>query len=472
MAKSTHNQADLTSDTRRQTPSQAGARRAPAAAGPSPAQLSATIADVQSASPADILALQQRFGNQAVSRLIQRAGGDDQPQSTPTSGFDLNTARGLYKHLARLYHPDKARNESEVAWRSELMSKINGSMNDLAALKRLQAEGERRLGSAPTTPTAPSTPPTTPPTTRAIVPSTPPETSTELVLAPVPSNQNSLVLADNSSSQALQQLVTTNPEPVPGGAPAPTSGPRVNNLRMQLLAHNNRVLPFLKKYMTEQHAASNYNFYFDTRNNKTLYNTYVVSGSPQQVPLSPALKSQLDGLAQSRNWAGMAPLIDQARVENQERINTQYLQGFQQTPEYQQVMQTRDQAPLTRLAKGLAGAVRGAASREEPVIGPQLPRQMQQTGRVVATLEQAMERYTRYFDNGKRSLAATGLPENPAARQRLLREGQQRHSRVVSVFTRRYGADPTFRKDRYAVFFNKLSAFTKLWTEYKALFAR
>jgi hypothetical protein len=471
MPDSTHNHADRSSDTRRQAPSRANARRGPVAATPNLTQMSVAVDNPQIATAADILVLQQRYGNQAVNRLIQRANGDDgdQPQSTTSSpGFDLNTARGLYKHLARLYHPDKARNESEVAWRSELMSKINGAAGDLATLKRLQAEGERHMGTAPTT--TPTTTPTTPPTTPTTTSTT--EPSTELVLAPTttPAPENSLVVLDNSSSQALMQLVTTNPEPTTEGTPAP-GGTNVPNIRMQLVAHKEPLRPYLKKWMADLHASSNYNFYFDTRGNKTLYNTYIVGGAPQPVQLSPEIKNKLDELATARDWAGMGPIMDQARTDNQQTINTRYLQGFQQTPEYKKVMAARDQSPLSRLAGSLAGAMRGAR-REAPAFGPQLPRQMQQTRRLVTTLEQAIDRYTRYFEQGKQNIAATGLPENPAARQRLLREGQQRHGRVVSAFTRRYTADPTFRKDRYAAFFTRLSGFTKVWTEYKALFER
>ena len=228
-------------------------------------------------------------------------------------------------------------------------------------------------------------------------------------------------------------------------------------------------MPFLKKYMADANASGNYNFYFDRRGDRVLYNTYIVGGAPQPIKLSPDLRSELNQLATAKDWAGMAQVMNQARIENQATINNEILPGFQQSPDYQKFQQSaKPQSMFTRLA----GAISQGTRREPPAIGPQLPAQMQQTRRIAATLEQAIDRYSVFFVNGKKTITTMGLPEDARARERLFREGQQRHARVVAIFTRRYTADKSFRKDSYGPFFAKLQSFTRLWVEYKALLHR
>jgi hypothetical protein len=172
--------------------------------------------------------------------------------------------------------------------------------------------------------------------------------------------------------------------------------------------------------------------------------------------------------------------MERARAANQEFINTTILPIFELAPEYQEFKATsRDRPVLARLAKTLRGAVqsRGAA-------------QTASTRRTVAVLDQAIDRYTRVFNNGKAKLRdfdrqisediwlpMSGDKDSPATKKaklaaRLFQQGQMRHANIVTAFTRLYAADKTFRKDRYGAFYTRLSAFTKLWLDYKSQLQR
>src|SRR5262249_31752477 len=120
-------------------------RRGPTlGAGPSAAQLAGAVENPFAATPADILALQQRYGNHAVQRLIQRENDEEQPLRPGLARFDQNTARGMWKYLQLMYHPDKG----PEPWRTNFITKVNAAKDDLDELRRLKAEGER-LSSQP-----------------------------------------------------------------------------------------------------------------------------------------------------------------------------------------------------------------------------------------------------------------------------------------------------------------------------------
>jgi hypothetical protein len=460
------------------------------------ATMAATLDSPLDARPASYLAMQQRYGNRAVQRLLQR---DINDAPTTTSSFDLNTVRGLFKHLARLYHPDKARSDDEIPWRSDLMRRIIDAhgAGDLAALKRLQSEGATRTNSqSPTTevpesppgprlPNAPTIPPTMPSSEVLVTaPDSAPTTSEPSnQLAPLPSVESGPLVPVTESSaltivppQVIEEVVRPNPEPTgpedvePGTTPEPPAVRRTS-LKMQTFAHNQRALPFLKKFMTEQNALRSYNFYFDAGGNRDVYRKYIADGAAQQVQLRSDVKAKLDELARVRNWGAMGPDLDRARASNQSTINNDILPQFEQSPYYEQFKAVVPDQPL------LTRALNAFKSREPqgPKIsnfGPQLPRQMAVTNRTVGVLEQAIERYTPFFRNGKRTLDQVGLPTDPREVERLYRQGLERHQRVVGVFTRRYARDRTFRPELYAAFFNKLQAFTRLWTEYKTQLGR
>jgi hypothetical protein len=443
--------------------------------------LSAAMENPEAASPSSVIALQQRYGNRAVRRLLQREG--EAPTTTaPTSRFDLETPRGMWKHLSLLYHPDKARNPEEIPWRRELMFKINDARNDLAALKRLAAEGEAHAtGPAPTT--APTTEPSSDLATLPSDGGPQAPLSQELV-------QNSAPLAIELSSSSQE---SPSEEP-PGTTPEPSTGPTAEqeenrpdrpvyqeaHLRMQTLGHNRKVLPVLKKYMAGQNASNNYNFYFDaSQNMKDLYRKYIADGAPQQVQLPAQLKQQMDDASQ--DTGRLASLMERARAANQEFINTTILPVFELAAEYQTFKTTsRDRPVLARMAQTVRGAVRSRAAD-----------QVASTRRTVAVLDQAIDRYTRVFLNGRiqvrefddnfresRRIYQSGLDlssheaEKAKMAQRLLQQGQIRHANIVAAFTRLYAADKTFRKDRYGAFYARLSAFTKLWVEYKTFLQR
>ena len=447
-------------------------RRGPTlAAGPSPAQLSGAVDNPQAASPLEILALQQRYGNQAVQRLIQRVGEDGQQ-----SRFDLNTARGMWKYLSLKYHPDKG----PEPWRAGLMTKINAAANNLPELRRLKAEGERLAGGG-------GAPTTTPPQSggpQITPPQIGPQPNPEQALTPTGNQEGQLVPTGGNSGALVPTggnsgaLVLVNNPPTPTGAksiklPRPLVRPTPpGGLRMQLVAHNTKLRPLLKKYMDGLNMSAVYNFYFDAHDNRRVYDTYFKGTATNGPHVSADVRKALTDLAAQRDWQAMAGPMNNARIENQEYINEVVLPGFAETPEYQAFKATdhRDRSPLARLAGAMRRGFQRGRRGGGPVQGPQEPAQMQQTRRVVAMLERAIERYTAHYQHYMRELPRT----EPTQEQLdfLLREGQQIHARVATLFARQYAADSTLRRERYAAFFTKLAAFTKLWNQYKALLQR
>ncbi len=498
IASTPRKHADHSSDDKRLKGRQPPARQV-AAPGAEMGNMSAAMENPQVASAADVIALQRRFGNRAVRGLLQRA-------------FNLDTASGLYKHLALMYHPDKAQDPQDIPWRSQMMAKINGARNDLAALKRLMAEGEAHTAGGSTTAEPTTTAPTTEP------PGT--ELSTE-VGAPAPLSQD---LVQNAAPLAIE-LSSPSTEETPSEETSETGPEQTNSdeaepgpnrpvfqgavLRIQVLGHNRKVLPVLKKYMAEQNASGSFNFYFDaSTNNRDLYNKYIADKAPQPVQLPPRIKENLDSRAQAKDWAEMAQWMDNARVANQEFINTKILPVFELTPEYQKFkVASRDRPVLARLAGGMKSAVRGAVRPGAA--------QTAQTRGTVAALDQAIDRYTQYFDIGrarferdaKRRAAALlehnalfgieevsldgeqsetdatpkskakktskpkgGLtPEQIAAqKENVFKESQMRYAGLIRAFSRLYVNDKTFRKDRYGRFFSRLQQFNRKWLTYKA----
>ena len=421
----------------------------------------AALENPAAATPPGVIALQRHYGNRAVRRLLQReVDASVDPSPAPPTGRNLNTVTGLYRHLALLYHPDKSSNPADIPWRSQMMAKLNAAYGarDLAALRRLAAEGAAHSTTTPTT--EPSTELTLVPSTDA----TPPDVTQQV--------------EQNATPLAIEQALTTQPDSTtPEGDTTPTPSGPPTRLRMQLLAHNHKAMPFLKKFMAEQNGSRNFNFYFDTSGNRDLYRKYIADGAAQQVTLPARLKDQLDELARTRSWSGMSAAMDEARAENQDIINTVFLPPFEQSPAYQQFAESaRDRPVLTRLVGAIKSAVKGPEGQGQQIsnFGPQLPRQMALTRRTVALLDQAITRYTPYFVNGQKSLTEVGLPSDPREVERMFKQGSQRHARVVAAFTRRYALDKTFRKDQfgYGPFFEKLQRFTRLWVEYKTLLKR
>ena len=455
--------------------------------------MAAALENPMGASPASVIVMQQRYGNRAVGRLLQREVTDAPSTTTPTR--DLNNPRELFKHLSLQFHPDKAKDpndQAEVAWRTELFKKILAARNDLAALKRLQAEGEALRKQAPTTPEAPTSPTVTPTTTPTTSPTTSPTTtpttptttmsepSGTVDIAPTTEPSNELTTVESGSDGTLalvtpqvveQATQPTTPSPEEPETESPTPRQRGTTLRMQSFAHNQKAQPFLKKFMAEQNASRNFNFYFDTSGNRDVYRKYIVDGAPQQVPVPSDVKAKLDGLAHTRSWTAMAPALNHARAANQEIINTQFLPRFEQSPYYDQFKAVAKDRPLLSRALSAFKTKDGQGPKISS-FGPQLPRQMALTRRTVALLDRAIDRYSPYFVNGKRTLSTVGLPSSPREVERLFNQGHQRHQRVVAAFTRRYAQDKTFRPTSYGPFFAKLRQFTRLWVEYKALLKR
>ena len=498
IASTPRKHADHSSDEKRLKGRQPPARQV-AAPGAEMGSLSAAMENPEVASPAHVIALQRRYGNRAVQGLLQRA-------------FNLDTASGLYKHLALMYHPDKAQDPQDIPWRSQMMTKINGSRNDLAALKRLMAEGEAHTSGGTTTTEPTTTEPTSEP------PGT--ELSTE-VGAPAPISQD---LVQNSAPLAIE-LSSSSTEETPSEESTETGPEQTNTeeaepkpnqpvfqssvLRIQLLGHNRKVLPVLKKYMAEQNASGSFNFYFDaSTNNRDLYRKYIADTAPQPLQLPPRIKENLDSRAEAKDWAEMAQWMDSARVANQEFINTKILPVFELTPEYQKFKVTsRDRPVLARLAGGIKSTAR-AVARPAAV-------QASQTRSTVVALDQAIDRYTQYFDIGrarferdakKRAAALlehnalfgfeepsldgeesetgttpkpkakkTGKPKGSltpeqiaAQKETVFKESQMRYAGLVRAFSRLYVNDKTFRKDRYGRFFTRFQQFNRKWLEYKA----
>ena len=426
----------------------------------------------EAASAADVIALQQRYGNRAVRRMLQR----DESDAPTTTAPRVETARDLFKRLSLLYHPDKAPNQEDLTWYNQMMGKILSARNDLAALKRLEAEGAAHTSGVPTT-TAPTTQPS----------------GTELSTELSPQAPMSQELVQNAAPLAIELSSPTTEEPSeePGSGPQPSSPeeeePRRERpvfeaglLRMQTLGHNRKVLPVLKKYMAERNASGSFNFYFDaSTNNRDLYRKYFQDGVAQPVQLPERVKTNLDALAQSKDWSGMALWMNQARIANQEFINTDILPVFELTPEYQKFKVTsRDRPVLSRLAGVVGGAARGVARG-------QAGRQLAVTRRTVMTLDMAIDRATRSFDQGKAMLERKSSPEyrdrlellgrrlstveeDAAEKQRMLKQAQLRYAGVIRAFSRQYVADKTFRKERYGAFFARLQRFNRKWVEYKA----
>ncbi len=417
------------------------------------ASLSAAVDDPQAASLASMVALQQRYGNRAVRRLLQRELTD-----APAPTRDLNSPNGLWKHLALLYHPDKAKDPGEIPWRSQMMTRINGARGNLVALKRLQAEGAEH-DNATTTTAEPST--TTP-----IV-----EPSNALVLVPTgeEGGLNTTVqnVAQNVAPESVQTLVTTNEEGSPEGETEPeTAEPaaRRTTLKMQSLGHDQEAVPLLKKFMADRNASRNFNFYFDASGDRNVYRKYIADGAAQQVLLPPALKGELDQLAGEKKWEQLAELMNEARAENQAIINREHLPDFEVSPAYQRIAKPVKSPSLFRR---VAGAFASGAALTRERLGSQPARQMAMTRRSVELLGRAIDRYSPFFIQGQQLVDQVGLPSNPRDVERMFKAGRERHARVVAAFTRRYAADTNFRKEQYGPFFAKLQTFTRLWVQYK-----
>ncbi len=67
--------------------------------------------------------------------------GEPPPPPPPVTADTEQQIRGLYRELAKRFHPDLAATEAERAWRTPRMAEVNAaySARDLAALQRLAA---------------------------------------------------------------------------------------------------------------------------------------------------------------------------------------------------------------------------------------------------------------------------------------------------------------------------------------------
>jgi hypothetical protein len=213
-----------------------------------------------------------------------------------------------------------------------------------------------------------------------------------------------------------------------------------------------------------------YKFYFDARDARKLYETYFKGNAGGLPHLSTQVRSAIQQLGEERNWKAMAEHLNAARLENQTFINEMVLPDFAETPEYQQFKAKDDageRSPLSRMVGAMRRGFRRRGRGAGRVEGPQEPVSVQQTRRVVSTLERAMDRYTIHYKHYIALLPKT----KPTSEQidALRHEGGEYHSRVMSVFGRQYEADEGFRRERYRSFFDKLDAFSKLAQEYSDL---
>src|SRR5262249_18724091 len=160
----------------------------------------------------------------------------------------------------------------------DLMTKINAAQNNLDELRRLKAEGERLSSGGSSQPN--------------------PEPSQELVTT----GQNPGTLVPSSNERALV-LVSETEQPrrrgqrgkLPEPLVRPPRSPR--SLRIQLIAHNTKVRPVLEKYMESRGQSAAYNFYFDKRDARKLYEAYFKGNALGLTHITSPVRAALNQLA-------------------------------------------------------------------------------------------------------------------------------------------------------------------------------
>ena len=104
----------------------------------------------------------------------------------------------------------------------------------------------------------------------------------------------------------------------------------------------------------------NWDFYFSTADNQTLYTQYVREGAPAQVNLYEDLRGPLDKLAQVGNWGGMGTAMHAAKNNALATLNGDMMLKFQGSSDYKSYSATKTALISTRNATNLKASVNGA----------------------------------------------------------------------------------------------------------------